>query len=116
MEEFDRQEARIAGGISTDIPRPRRYPVNVKLRPLCNKDVPALVELVLQAFVPIFESFPRILGDSIYQKIWPDWEARASASERSAPWKRQSLRAVIRDERDLGRRARITFRESLTSG
>ncbi|MFO8034280.1 MAG: GNAT family N-acetyltransferase [Candidatus Bipolaricaulota bacterium] len=49
--------------------------MDVKLRPVCNQDVPALVELTLQAFVPIFDSFPRILGDSIYQKIWPDWKA-----------------------------------------
>lgn len=57
--------------------------MNVKLRPLCKKDVPALVELVLQAFVPVFESFPRILGDSIYQKIWPDWKASQAQGVKS---------------------------------
>ncbi len=57
--------------------------MNVKLRPVSNQDVPTLVELTLQAFVPIFESFPRILGDSIYQKIWPDWKASQTQGVRT---------------------------------
>lgn len=49
--------------------------MNLEVRPVSDKDVPALVDLTLQAFVPIFETFPKILGDSIYQLIWPDWRA-----------------------------------------
>ena len=49
--------------------------MNLEVRPVSDKDVPALVDLTLQAFVPIFETLPKILGDSIYQRIWPDWRA-----------------------------------------
>ena len=45
------------------------------IRSVRAEDVEALVDLTLLAFVPIFESFERILGSPIYHHIWPDWRA-----------------------------------------
>jgi len=47
----------------------------LRIRPVSDEDIRALVDLTLLAFVPIFESFERILGSSVYQHIWPDWRA-----------------------------------------
>jgi ribosomal protein S18 acetylase RimI-like enzyme len=52
-----------------------REMVDPKIRPVCEDDVEALVELSLLAWEPVFESFAQILGPSIYRSIWPDWRA-----------------------------------------
>ena len=67
--------------------------MNIKVRPVSEHDVPALVDLTLQAFVPIFESFPKILGDSIYQRIWPDWKASQAEAVKSmcANWEKYTV-------------------------
>jgi len=43
------------------------------IRPVCEEDVEALVQLTLAAFEPVFPSFERMLGPAIYGSIWPDW-------------------------------------------
>jgi ribosomal protein S18 acetylase RimI-like enzyme len=47
--------------------------MNLSIRPVCHNDVEDLVQLSLLAWVPIFDSFERILGQNIYPLIWPDW-------------------------------------------
>jgi len=47
----------------------------IRIRSVVDEDVEVLVDLTLLAFVPIFESFERILGSTVYQHIWPDWRA-----------------------------------------
>jgi ribosomal protein S18 acetylase RimI-like enzyme len=49
--------------------------VDLQIRLVCDDDVEALVELSLLAWVPVFDSFERILGPRIYRSIWPDWRA-----------------------------------------
>jgi len=45
------------------------------IRPFSDEDLESLIDLTLRAFVPIFESFERILGPAVYSHIWPDWRA-----------------------------------------
>lgn len=49
--------------------------MTLRIRPVASTDVEALVDLTLRAFVPVFESFRSILGDALYEHIWPDWGA-----------------------------------------
>jgi GNAT superfamily N-acetyltransferase len=46
----------------------------VNVRHVRDTDVAALVELTLLAFVPVFDSFRRLLGPAVYPLIWPDWK------------------------------------------
>ena len=48
--------------------------MNLHIRPVCEDDVDDLARLSLLAWAPIFSSFERILGPSIYGLIWPDWK------------------------------------------
>jgi hypothetical protein len=43
-------------------------------------DVAAVVEFSLRAWAPVFESFRAVLGERVYQALYPDWsttQARA---------------------------------------
>ena len=44
------------------------------VRRVRDTDIEALVELTLLAFVPVFDSFHKLLGPAIYPMIWPDWK------------------------------------------
>jgi ribosomal protein S18 acetylase RimI-like enzyme len=54
-------------------------PVGLTIRLVCEKDVDAVVRLSLAAWLPVFESFERILGPEIYAKLYPDWRASQRA-------------------------------------
>jgi ribosomal protein S18 acetylase RimI-like enzyme len=50
------------------------------IRPLTSGDVAAVVEFSLRAWAPVFESFRTVLGERVYQALYPDWttsQARA---------------------------------------
>jgi hypothetical protein len=50
------------------------------IRPLRAADVAAVVEFSLRAWAPVFESFRAVLGERVYQALYPDWsttQARA---------------------------------------
>jgi GNAT superfamily N-acetyltransferase len=50
------------------------------IRPLTPVDIAAVVEFSLRAWAPVFESFRTVLGERVYQAIYPDWsmtQARA---------------------------------------
>jgi ribosomal protein S18 acetylase RimI-like enzyme len=53
--------------------------MNLSIRPVCDNDVEALVELALLAWAPIFPSFEQLLGHNIYTLIWPDWRTSQRA-------------------------------------
>ena len=71
--------------------------MDFKVRPMSDRDVPALVELTLQAFVPVFESFPKILGGAIYQRIWPDWRAGQAEAVKSMCEDREKYTVLVAD-------------------
>ena len=43
------------------------------IRPLRAADIAAVVEFSLRAWAPVFESFSTVLGDRVYQALYPDW-------------------------------------------
>jgi ribosomal protein S18 acetylase RimI-like enzyme len=50
------------------------------IRPLAAADIAAVVEFSLRAWAPVFESFRSVLGERVYQALYPDWttsQARA---------------------------------------
>jgi ribosomal protein S18 acetylase RimI-like enzyme len=67
----------------------------LRIRPVLDRDVESLVDLTLLAFVPIFESFPKILGDSIFRRIWPDWRAAQAEAVRSMCLKREQYTILV---------------------
>jgi ribosomal protein S18 acetylase RimI-like enzyme len=65
--------------------------MDINIRGVRDTDLDALVELTLLAFVPVFDSFQRLLGPAIYGKLWPDWhrsQRRAVVSFCRKPGKR----------------------------
>ncbi len=60
----------------------------VSIRPLADPDIPAVVELSLRAWAPVFESFRTQLGEAVYRHLYPDWSALQAAA----------VEQVIRDE------------------
>ena len=48
--------------------------MDLHIRPVCDNDVEALVQLSLLAWEPVFESFLNVLGHNIFPLIWPDWK------------------------------------------
>jgi ribosomal protein S18 acetylase RimI-like enzyme len=43
------------------------------IRPLEPADVAAVVEFSLRAWAPVFQSFRTVLGERVYQALYPDW-------------------------------------------
>ena len=60
-----------------------------RIRRLRGDDIERVVELSLAAWEPVFVSFRAVLGDAIYQRIYPDW--RKSQAE--------AVESVLRDEK-----------------
>jgi len=61
--------------------------MNLHIRPVCDQDVKALVQLSLLAWDPVFSSFEQILGPEIYAIIYPDWKTS----------QREAVKAVCKD-------------------
>jgi GNAT superfamily N-acetyltransferase len=47
--------------------------VTIRIRALADEDIDEVVEFSVRAWAPVFESFRRVLGDEIYQRVYPDW-------------------------------------------
>jgi ribosomal protein S18 acetylase RimI-like enzyme len=43
------------------------------IRPLTPGDIAAVVEFSLRAWAPVFDSFRRVMGERVYQALYPDW-------------------------------------------
>lgn len=43
------------------------------IRPLEPADVAAVVEFSLRAWAPVFQSFRTVLGERVYQALYPEW-------------------------------------------
>ncbi len=55
----------------------------VAIRPLAEADIPAVVDLSLRAWAPVFDSFRGVLGEEIFLHLYPEWSAmQAAAVER----------------------------------
>lgn len=49
--------------------------VGPTIRPLAPADIAAVVEFSLRAWAPVFESFRAVLGERVYQALYPDWSS-----------------------------------------
>src|SRR5262245_61430004 len=49
--------------------------MTVRIRPLRDDEIEAVVTLSLLAWAPVFRSFAGILGPAVYARIYPDWRA-----------------------------------------
>ena len=47
--------------------------MDFKIRPIQNGDFMEIVQLSLVAWIPVFESFERVLGPTIFRLLYPDW-------------------------------------------
>ena len=47
--------------------------VGPTIRPLAPADIATVVEFSLRAWAPVFESFRAVLGERVYQVLYPDW-------------------------------------------
>lgn len=52
----------------------------VPIRPLADPDIPAVVDLSLRAWTPVFESFRTAMGEAVYRHLYPDWRAMQAAA------------------------------------
>ena len=53
-----------------------------------------VVELSLEAWAPVFDSFRRMLGEELYQRVHPDWKLHQAASVRDALERNETWVAV----------------------
>jgi len=47
----------------------------VQIRPYRPDDAPAIAELSIAAWAPVFQSFEQVLGRGIFLRLYPDWQA-----------------------------------------
>ena len=57
---------------------------STSLRPFRDADIEAVVDLSLRAWTPVFSSFGTVLGDDLYQRIYPDWRTQQAEAVRQA--------------------------------
>jgi ribosomal protein S18 acetylase RimI-like enzyme len=77
--------------------------MNVIIRPHKTSDINDLINLTLQAFEPIFISFEKILGPSIYPILYPDWrKSQTEGVEKISQNKKISLWVAEVDGKVVG--------------
>jgi len=77
--------------------------MKILIRPFKNNDIDDLITLTLLAFEPVFSSFEKILGPSIFPVIYPDWRKRQKEGvEKISEDKKISLWVAEVDEKVVG--------------
>jgi ribosomal protein S18 acetylase RimI-like enzyme len=56
----------------------------IQIRLFSADDLDAIVEFSLRAWAPVFASVANVLGDDVFLRLHPDWEADQAASVRSS--------------------------------
>jgi GNAT superfamily N-acetyltransferase len=56
----------------------------IQIRLFSADDLDAIVEFSLRAWAPVFASVRNVLGDDVFLRLHPDWEADQAASVRSS--------------------------------
>jgi hypothetical protein len=59
--------------------------VRARIRPFADSDLLEIVELLLVAWEPIFVSFEKVLGPSIFSILYPDWRKMPASLARRRP-------------------------------
>ncbi len=57
---------------------------DVEIREFRTSDLETVVEFSLRAWAPVFASVRDVLGDEIFLRLYPDWEANQSEAVRSS--------------------------------
>jgi len=55
-----------------------------QIRPFAEGDLPAVVDLSLRAWAPVFSSLRHVLGDAIFLRLHPDWAAGQAEAVRAS--------------------------------
>ena len=55
----------------------------IQIRSFCEDDLEGVVELSLRAWAPVFASVRDVLGDSIFLRLHPNWQADQAAAVRA---------------------------------
>jgi ribosomal protein S18 acetylase RimI-like enzyme len=76
--------------------------VSTTIRRFAPEDGPRVVELSLEAWAPVFESFRAMLGDALYQRVHPEWRSDQAASVRQALDRNDTWVAVTGDDHVSG--------------
>jgi GNAT superfamily N-acetyltransferase len=75
----------------------------IKIRTLTTSDIDTVVGFSLRAWAPVFESFEKVLGKTIYERIYPDWlSIQARAVERVCTDETYSVWVAEDDGRPVG--------------
>jgi ribosomal protein S18 acetylase RimI-like enzyme len=64
------------------------------IRRCAPEDNMRVVELSLEAWAPVFDSFRRMLGEELYRRVHPDWKLHQAASVRDALERNETWVAV----------------------
>ncbi len=75
--------------------------MTVEVRACVPEDVQEVVLLALRAWAPVFGSFQQVLGERIYQLVYPDWltsQAEAVADVCRGP----HVWVAVQDDRPIG--------------
>jgi hypothetical protein len=70
------------------------------IRPLTPADIAAVVEFSIRAWAPVFDSFRGVLGERVYQALYPDW-ATSQARDVEAVCEHDTVKAWV--AKQLGR-------------
>jgi ribosomal protein S18 acetylase RimI-like enzyme len=68
------------------------------IRRFAPEDGPRVVDLSLEAWAPVFESFRAMLGDELYLRVHPAWRSDQAASVRGALERNDTWVAVTGDD------------------
>ncbi len=72
--------------------------VTVRLRPLEDGDVAAVLELAVRAWAPVFASFEEVMGPELYRRLYPDWTSQQRQAVREALQANETWVAVVDGE------------------
>jgi GNAT superfamily N-acetyltransferase len=77
---------------------------NAQIRSFTDKDLDPIVKLSLLAWKPVFRSFKRVLGPTIYPLIYPDWRKRQTEVVTTICRDREGAHTLVAevDERVIG--------------
>jgi ribosomal protein S18 acetylase RimI-like enzyme len=75
----------------------------VQIRPFTPEDLPHLIDLSIRAWAPVFASIRDVLGDDIFLRLHPDWEAgQAHAVKESCTSDERDAFVAVMDDHPVG--------------
>ena len=72
--------------------------MKLKIRPFAEEDLDRILEISLQAFAPIHDSFRRVLGADVFDRVYPDWRTSNQEYVRGLCEGQQKKRVLVVEE------------------